>query len=121
MAQYVMGAMEGQKVVTCYIPGVFLQSDWPENYDCYIKFESMMAEMLCEIDPSYKSKVLYTKDRQRKFLYGNLEKAVYGTILGAILFDNKLSQQLEYRGFKKNKYDDKNSPLLCIEKADLFH
>ena len=51
--------------------------------------------MLCEIDPTYKNKLLYTKDGQRKFLYGKLEKAVYGTILGAILFYNKLSQQLE--------------------------
>ena len=65
-----------------------------------------MVKMLCEIYPSYKSNVLYTMDRQRKFLYGKLEKAVYGTILGAILFQNKLSAQLEDQGFKKNPYDE---------------
>ena len=95
MAQCVMGAMEGQKVVTCDIPGSFLQFDWPENDDCYIKFEGIMIKMLWKIDPSYKSKILYTKDGWRKFLYGKLEKAVYGTIIGATLFYNKLSQQLE--------------------------
>ena len=106
MAQCVMGAMEGRKVVTCNIPGAFLQSDWPEDNDCYIKFEGMMVEMLCEIDPTYKNKVLYTKDGQRKFLYGKLEIAVHGTILGAIFFYNKLSKQLEDWVFEKNDYDE---------------
>ena len=91
MAQCVMGAMEGRKVVTCDIPGALLQSYLPEDDDCYIKFKGMMVEMLCEIDLTYKSKVLYAKDGQRRFLYGKLEKAVYGTILGAILFYNRLS------------------------------
>ena len=66
----------------------------------------MMVEILCEIDPTYKSKVLYTKDERRKFLYGKLEKAVYGTILGAILFYNKVSKKLEYWGFEKNNYNE---------------
>ena len=38
--------------------------------------------------------------------YGKLEKPVYGTILGAILFYNKLSTQLEDWGFKTNPYDE---------------
>ena len=33
-------------------------------------------------------------------------KAVYGTILGAILFYKKLSKQLEYWGFEKNHYNE---------------
>ena len=106
MAQCVMGAMEGRKVVTCDIPGAFLQSDWPKDDDCYIKFEGMMVEMLCKIDPTYKSKVLYAKDGRRRFLYGKLEKSVYWTILGAILFYNNLSKQLEDWGFEKNPYDE---------------
>lgn len=91
MAKCVMSAMEEWKVVTCDVPGSFLQSDWLDDNDCYIKFEGMMVKMLCEIDPKYRSKVLYTKDRKRKFLYGKLVKAVYRTFLGAILFCNKLS------------------------------
>ena len=92
MAQCVMNAIEGRKVVTCDIPGVFLQSDWPEGDDCYIRFEGLMVDMLCEIDPTYRSKVQYTRDRKRKFLYGKLAKAVYGTLMGSILFYNKLSK-----------------------------
>ena len=91
MAQLVMSTIEERKVVTCDIAGAFLQSDWPDDNDYYIKFEGMMVGMLCEIDPSYKSKVLYTKDGQRKYSYGKLEKTVYRTILCAILFYKKLS------------------------------
>ena len=95
MAQYMMNSMEGRKVVTCDILGVFLQLDWLEDDDCYIKFEGLMMDMLCRIDPAYKKKVLYTRDGRKKYLYGKLTKAVYGTILGSILFYNKLSKQLE--------------------------
>ena len=48
-----MDAMEGQKVVTCNIPGAFLQVDWPEDNNCYLKFEGLMVKMICKIDPSY--------------------------------------------------------------------
>ena len=44
MAQCVMNAMEGRKVVTCNIPGAFLQLDWPEDDDYYIKFEGLMVD-----------------------------------------------------------------------------
>ena len=93
-------------MVTCDIPGTFLQSDWLDDNYCCIKFEGIMVKMLCEIDPSYKSKVVYTKDGQIKFLYGKLEKVVYRTILGAILFYNKMSSQLENWGFKKNPHGE---------------
>ena len=33
-----MDAMEGQKVVTCNIPGAFLQANWLKDNDCYPKF-----------------------------------------------------------------------------------
>ena len=36
MVQCVMSAMEEQKVVTCDIQGEFLQSDWPDDNDCFI-------------------------------------------------------------------------------------
>ena len=77
MAQCVMSAMEEQKFVTCDILGAFLQSDWPDDDDdFYIKFEGMMVKMLCKINPSYKRKVLYTRDNQRKFLNDKLEESV---------------------------------------------
>ena len=45
-----------------------------------------MVDMLCEIDLTYRSKVQYTRDGKRKFLYGKLAKAVYGTLMGVYYF-----------------------------------
>ena len=38
-------------------------------------------------------------------MYRQLIKAVYGTLLGAIIFYNKLSKHLTDYGFVQNKYD----------------
>ena len=38
-------------------------------------------------------------------MYGRLDKAVYGTLLGAIVFSNKLFKYLYYYGFTQNEYD----------------
>ena len=63
-----------------------------------------MVDMMCEIDPSYCDKIQYDKKR-RKFLYGRLVKAVYGTTLAAAIFYNKLSTHLLDHGFIMNEYN----------------
>ena len=61
--------------------------------------------MMCEIDPTYKKKIVRTKDGNRKFLFGKLNKAVCGTLLGTIIFYKKLSKHLHNHEFKMNQYD----------------
>jgi hypothetical protein len=63
-----------------------------------------MVSMICDIDPEYKNNIVYGKNG-RKFLYAKLTKAVYGTLLGAILFYEKLTKQLEDWGYEPNCYD----------------
>ena len=89
-----MDAIEGRKVVTCNIPGAFIQADWLEDTNYFLKFEGLMVKMICEINQSYEKYVLTIKTTGKKRLYGKLTKAVYGTLLGAILFYQKLSGQL---------------------------
>jgi hypothetical protein len=49
-------AVEGRKVVVADIPGAFLSADWPDDApDCYIRFEGVMIDMLCQIKPEYKN------------------------------------------------------------------
>ena len=48
-------------------------------------------DMICEIDLCYKKYVLTNKKIGKKKQYGKLTKVVYGTLLGAILFYQKLS------------------------------
>ena len=45
-----------------------------------------MVDMICGIDPACKKFVLVNKKIGKKKLYGKLTKAVYGRLLGAILF-----------------------------------
>ena len=61
--------------------------------------------MICEIDPSYHNKIIWSKVRKKKFVHGQLIKAAYITLLGAIIFYNKLSKYLINHGFVQNKYD----------------
>jgi hypothetical protein len=60
--------------------------------------------MICDIDPKYKNNIVYGKNG-RKYVYAKLTKAVYGTLLGAILFYEKLSKQLINWGYIPNCYD----------------
>ena len=72
-------AMDERAVITVDIPGAFLQGNWPlEEHPAYIKFEGLMMDMICDIDPSYIDKVQWNKQHTRKFLYARLVKAVYG-------------------------------------------
>ena len=106
IGSYVMDALDGRKVITVDIPGAFLQGDWPQNkHSRYIMFEGIMVEMICEIDPSYHKNVIWSKDCKKKFLYGRLVKVVYGTLLGVIIFYDKLSKHLTDHGFVQNEYD----------------
>ena len=73
-----MYAMDDRKVITVDIPGAFLQGNWPQDeHPGYIMFEGIMVDMICKIDPSYHDKIIWSKDRKKKFLYGQLIKAVH--------------------------------------------
>jgi hypothetical protein len=104
MTSCLMDAIEGRNVATCDIPGAFLQADWPADRDCYLLFEGAMVSMICDIDSKYKNNIVYGKNG-RKYVYAKLTKAVYGTLLGMILFYQKLSKQLIDWGYEPNCYD----------------
>ena len=106
MGSCVMDALDDRKVITVDIPGAFLQGEWPQDkHPEYIMFKGIMVDMICEINPSYHKNVIWSKDCKKKFLYGRLVKAIYGTLLGAIIFYNKISKYLTDHGFVHNEYD----------------
>ena len=104
-ASCVIDAIEGRAVVTCDIPGAFLQADYPEGEDCYIRFEGNMVKLICDINPEYKKCVITTK-KGRTLMFGKLTKAIYGTLRGALLFYEKLTGHLKEWGFEQNPYDE---------------
>ena len=57
-------AIKKRNVVVANIPGAFLSADWTEGVsDCYIKFEGVMIDKICQINPEYKEYIKFTKKR----------------------------------------------------------
>jgi hypothetical protein len=110
MTSCLMDAVEGRKVAACDIPGAFLQADWPTDRDCYLKFEGAMVSMICDIDHKYKKNIVHGRNG-KKYIYAKLSKAVYGTLLGAILFYEKLSKQLIEWGWMRCQMIYMEQPL----------
>ena len=102
----IIDAIEERKITTVDIPGAFLQALWPKGNDCYVKFEGVMVDIICKIDKKYEKCVKESKYTKRKFLYGKLNRALYGTVLGAKLFYDKLSSELIKLEFETNPYDE---------------
>ena len=67
MGSCLMDAMDGRKVTIVDIPGAFLQGSQDEDPG-YIMFEVIMVDMNCEIYPSYRDKIIWSKDCKKTFL-----------------------------------------------------
>ena len=59
-------AIERRNFVVAGIPGAFLSADWPEDApDCYIQFEEVIIDMICQINPEYEEYIKFTKKWDR--------------------------------------------------------
>ena len=95
-------ANEKRSVMTCDVPGAFMQVDVDEVV--HVRLEGALAELLTKVDPE-----LYTKyqtvEKGKTVLYVQLKKALYGTLSAAMLFWKDLSGHLLDEGFTPNPYD----------------
>lgn len=58
-ASCVMDALDKRQMITVDIPGTFLQGIWPQDeHPRYLKFQGIMVDMLCEINPSYQKQII---------------------------------------------------------------
>ena len=89
----IIDAMEGQHVMTCDIPGAFMQADMDELL--HVKMEGELAELLIKVDSSYAKAVTY--EWGKPVLYTELDKALYGSLQAALLFWKHLSNFLKIR------------------------
>ena len=70
MGSCLTDAMNDWKVIAVDIPGAFLQGDWPQDkHPGYIMFEGIIVDRIYKIDSSYHNKIIWIKDRKKKFLY----------------------------------------------------
>ena len=105
-----MDAKEGRYVVTCDIPGAFMQADVDELI--HVRFSGPLAHLLTKVDPKlYGRYVAY--ERGKPVIYLKLRKALYGTLQAALLFWKDLSGALKDWGFIANLYDD------CVANKDV--
>jgi hypothetical protein len=98
----VIDAKERRKVITCDVPGAFMQVDI--NEVVHVRLEGALAELLTKVDP-----VLYTEylvqENGKTILYVQLDKALYGTLSASLLFWKDLTGHLLGDGFVPNPYD----------------
>ena len=101
LAMCLICAIEEHEIAVCDIPGAYLTAYWSDDQDCWIRFDGVIADMLLEINPQYRSCVKIFQNGNR-VMYGKLKKVIYGTLLGGLLFYNKLRKILEEMEFKVN-------------------
>ena len=79
MISCMVDTMEGWEVATTNILGAFLQTKYDKG-DIHIKMEGAMVTILEEIDPEYYKYFIYIDKRERKCMYAESKKAIYGTL-----------------------------------------
>ena len=95
----VIDAKERRQVITCDVPGAFMQVDIDEVV--HIRLEGALAELLTKVDPELYTKY-QVKEKGKVVLYVQLGKALYGTLSASMLFWKDLSGHLLADGFVPN-------------------
>ncbi|KAG7353502.1 hypothetical protein IV203_002857 [Nitzschia inconspicua] len=99
----VIDAYERRYVLTCNIPGAFMQAEMDELL--HLKLDGTILEILLRMEPSYCQYVAY--ENGKKVLYAQLDKALYGAVQSALLFWKKLTAfVVDVLGFEINPYDE---------------
>lgn len=58
MISCIMDTIKERKIIICDIRGAFLQADWLDDIDYYLKFERAMVNIIYDIDLEYKKNIL---------------------------------------------------------------
>ena len=98
----IIDSLKDRDVITCDIPGAFMQTDMDELI--HVKLEGELADLLIRVDPTYTQFLTY--ETGKKVIYAELNKALYGTVQASYLFWKDLSKFLvDALGFTVNPYD----------------
>ena len=106
MLSIIIDAKEGRRVATTDIPGAFLQTSMPEGTaKVHIHLNRPLAEQLAKLDPKLYREHIIMNRKGKPVLFGEAQKAIYGTLNASLLFWNKLVKSLTSWGFELNPYD----------------
>jgi hypothetical protein len=98
----VIDAREERQVMTCDVPGAFMQVDVDKVV--HVKLEGPLAELLAKVNPLLYEKY-FCEEKGKSVMYVQLQKALYGTLSASLLFWRDLSGHLEKEGYVANPYD----------------
>ena len=97
----IMDANEGRDTATADVAGAFLKGEMPDFV--LLRLMDEEVDIFCDVDPKYKEHVVYEKGH--KVLYVQLQKALYGCMLSAVIWYETFANSLLDLGFKLNEYD----------------
>ena len=96
-------AQEKQKVVTLDIPGAFLHALLDEEVVMILC--GILVDLMVAIDPELYGPYVIVSSKGEKIVYVHMNKAMYGLLCSALLFYQKLVQDLQEFGFTLNPCD----------------
>lgn len=100
-------ALEGREVACCDIPNAFVQTEVQktdkDGNRTIMKIRGVLVSLLCELDEEYKEFVVF--ENKQPVLYVEVSMAIYGMLVSALLFYEKLKTDLKGYGFETNPYD----------------
>ena len=105
----IIDALEGRKKAITDVKGAYLNAKMKDVV--IMKIIGPEVDLFCKLDSTLKEYV--TKEKGRKVLYTQLDKALYGCVQSALLWYELYSSTLLEMGFVINPYD------LCVANANL--
>ena len=92
----IINAHEGRNVACFDIPGVFLHADVDKDITMVLK--GRLAELMVQVAPNLYRKYITVNKKGAAILNVNMQKALYGLRMSALLFYKKLVADLESDG-----------------------
>ena len=86
MATLVIDAYEKRYVAIADVLGSYLHAEMPKDKQVLLKLKTEFVDIMCNINPEYKSHVRY--EGKTKVLYLKVLRAIYGCLESALLWYN---------------------------------
>jgi hypothetical protein len=122
----VIEAKEERDVMTCNIPNAFIQAYLPKKEPgedrVVMKITGVLVNMLVNINPElYGAAVVM--ENQKKVIYVEVLKAIYGMLEAALLWYKTFRKDLEDNGFIFNLYNPcvANNKVQGLQQTIVFH
>jgi hypothetical protein len=122
----VIEAKEQRDAMTCDIPNAFIQALLPKKDPgedrVVLKITGVLVDMLADINPELYGPAMVLEN-QKKVLYVEVLKAIYGMLKAALLWYKTVRKDLEDIGFIFNPYDPcvANTKVQGLQQTFIFH